>query len=346
MPHLHLRSAAEGHLEIPISNGNGAVFAGFQLTGEPSKVKAITGIQEVGNMKIVAATSLAALMMAAAAFGQSAKPSPYQGVAHPPDDAIVTNDIASTNSAGNTADANSLTVSQPTAHVEAMPTSPADHDYINHPGLVRRPAAAAPSAYNADADIVTSVPSGPNQLPEGTTLTVSLNQQLSTATTQPGAVFSARVLAPVMKNNRIVIPVGSTVTGRVTSVSSGRRITGGASIRLRPDEVVLPDGTRYFLHAEVYDLGKYNHVKPDAEGNVTSVDHGKRTLAEAGLFGGGAAAAGLMIAGGPAGLVAGGAAASYVGAHWLLETHQAVLPKDSQVVFGLTQPMSLVSFRE
>ena len=175
---------------------------------------------------------------------------------------------------------------------------------------------------------------------------VSLNQQLSTATTQPGAIFSARVIQAVMKNNRVVIPVGSIVTGRVTSVSSGRRITGGASIRLRPDEVVLPDGKRYFLHAEVYDLGDSSKTKPDSEGNVVSVDHGKRKVAEAGLFGGGAAAAGFMIAGGPAALIAGGAAAGYVGAHWLLENHQAVLPKDSEVVFGLTQPMSLVSFHE
>ena len=44
-------------------------------------------------MKILTATSLAAVLVAATAFGQSAKPSPYQGVSHPPDDAIVTNDL-------------------------------------------------------------------------------------------------------------------------------------------------------------------------------------------------------------------------------------------------------------
>jgi hypothetical protein len=310
-------------------------------------------------MRILTATSLAAVMVAATAFGQSAKPSPYQGVSHPPDDAIVTNDLtptppASTASTDSTETVTPL-VSQSNAHMEAPPTSPQDHDYIQHPGLVSRP------TNSLDADIVTtpeqseqadnsgiviSVPSAPNQLPEGTTLMVSLNQSLSTATTQPGTIFSARLLAPVMKDNRIVIPVGSTVTGRVTSVSEGRRITGGASIRLRPDEVVLPDGTRYFLHAEVYDLGDSRRAKPDTEGNVINVAHGKRTVAEASLLGGGAAAAGFMIAGGPAALVLGGAAAGYVGAHWLLESKQAVLPKDSEVVFGLTQPMSLVSFHE
>ena len=201
-------------------------------------------------MRILTATSLAAVMVAATAFGQSSKPSPYQGVSHPPDDAIVTNDLTPTPPASTDAsDTTSGSVSQPTPHMEAVPTSPQDHDYIQHPGLVSRPANTLDSdvvtsvpqpGQPDDSGIVISVPSGPNQLPEGTTLTVSLNQQLSTATTQPGTIFSARLLQPVMKNNRIVIPVGSTVTGRVTSVSEGRRITGGASIRLRPDEVDLP----------------------------------------------------------------------------------------------------------
>jgi hypothetical protein len=307
-------------------------------------------------MKILTATSLAAVMIAATAFGQSAKPSPYQGVSHPPDDAIVTNDLTPTPPASTTAtDAVTPLASQPTAHMEAAPTSPQDHDYMQHPGLVGRPTnpldadiVTAPETQPLadDSGIVIRVPSGPNQLPEGTTLMVSLNQALSTSATQPGTIFSARLLAPVMKDNRIVIPIGSTVTGRVTSVSEGRRITGGASIRLRPDEIVLPDGTRYFLHAEVYDLGDSRKVKTGKEGTVVNVAHGKRTLAEASLLGGGAAAAGFMIAGGPAALVLGGAAAGYVGAHWLLESKQAVLPKDSQVVFGLTQPMSLVSFHE
>ena len=292
-------------------------------------------------MKFLTAASLAAVMMAATAWGQSAKPSPYQGVSTPPDEAIVTNDLGSTNPPDTTA----VTTVHPTPHMEKMPTSSAGMEYVNHPGLVSR-STDATAIPDPDSDVVTSVPAGPNQLPEGTTLRVTLNQQLSTATTQLGSVFSARLIKPVMKNGRVVIPIGSVVTGRVTSVSEGRRIRGGATIRLRPDEVNLPNGTRYFMHAEVYDLGNYSHVKPGTEGTVVNADHGKRALAETGLLGSSAAAAGFLIAGGPVALVAGGAAAGYVGAHWLLQSHQAVLPKDSEVVFGLTQPMSLVSFHE
>lgn len=292
-------------------------------------------------MKFLSTTGLAAVLIVATAYGQTAKPSPYQGVSHPPsDDAIVTNDLDGTTSQSSGV----ASISPPTPHMETMPTSRhADEDSPNTPGLVNR---TTSSEFDPDGSIVTSVPSGPNQLPEGTILKVTLNQRLSTATTLPGAEFSARVVEAVTKNGKVVIPVGSIVSGRVTSVSAGRRIRGGASIRLRPDEVDLPDGTRYFLHAEVYDLSARQNVKTDSEGNVLSVDHGKRTAAEAGLLGGGVAAAGFLIAGGPAALIGGAAAAGYVGAHWLLENHEAVLPKDSEVVFGLTQPMSLVSFHE
>ncbi len=150
-------------------------------------------------MKFAIAAGLA-IVLAGTAFGQSAKPSPYTGVSHPPDEAIVTNDLGPTTApATSSPDSDALTVSPPTAHMETMPKSPGDHDYIEHSGLVSRPA-PSPLSDDGDADIVTSVPSGPNQLPEGTTLTVSLDQQLSTATTQPGAIFSAHVVQPVMKN--------------------------------------------------------------------------------------------------------------------------------------------------
>jgi hypothetical protein len=197
---------------------------------------------------------------------------------------------------------------------------------------------------NPEYGIVTSVPAGPNQLAPGTTLTVQLNQELSSESTQPGAPFSGRVLSSVSKNGRIVIPVGSTVRGYVTSISSGRRITGGSSIHLRPDEVILPDGTQYLMHAIVYDVGPQINGAAGKEGDVVTKAHGKRTVAEAGLMGGGAAAAGFLIAGGPAALIAGGAAATYVGTRWLLQDRQAVLPKNSVVIFGLTEPMNLVPY--
>ena len=102
--------------------------------------------------EILTATGFAAMMVAATAFGQTAKPSPYQGVSHPPDDAIVTNDLASDHSGfDGSSDTTSGSVSQPTPHMEAIPTSPQDHDYIQHPGLRQQ------ACESLDSDVVTSV---------------------------------------------------------------------------------------------------------------------------------------------------------------------------------------------
>lgn len=287
--------------------------------------------------KLYPVMGLAIVLCALSAVAQTAKPSPYEGVAQPPaNDPIVANDDSSANPPAAAPVVKSTTTAVNNASAQPATANPT-------PVFASRP---APTPADPDAEIVLSVPSGPNQLPEGTMLRVLLDQQLSTSTTQPGSQFSARIAQNVTKDGRVVIPMGATVLGRVLSVSEGRRFRGAASIRLRPDEINLPDGTRYFLHAEVYDISNRNSTKTDDEGNVVSKDNGKRTLAEGALISGSGAVAGAMIAGVPGAIVGAAAGAGYVTAHWLLENHQAVLPKNSEVVFGLTEPMSLVPLRD
>lgn len=294
--------------------------------------------------KLYPIMGLAIMLFTLSAWGQTAKPSPsspYEGVSQPPtNDPILANDDPSANPPAQTPANNTATHVAP-AEDNANAVQPAVMNTT--PALASRP---APAPADPDAEIVLTVPSKPNQLPEGTTLRVLLDEQLSTTTTLPGSPFSARIAANVTKDGRVVIPMGATVIGRVLSVSEGRRFLGAASIRLRPDEIDLPDGTRYFLHAEVYDIGNRNNTKTDNEGNVVSKDNGKRTFAEGALVSGGTAAAGAMIAGVPGALIGAAAGAGFVTAHWLLENHQAVLPKNSEVVFGLTEPMSLVPLHD
>ncbi|HEX4020754.1 MAG TPA: hypothetical protein VHX63_06395 [Acidobacteriaceae bacterium] len=290
--------------------------------------------------KIYPIMGLAIMLFTLSAQGQTAKPNPYEGVSRPPaNDPILANDDPAANPPAQTPAANTATHVAP-AEDNANSALPVAMNTT--PTLASRP---APAPADPDAEIVLTVPSKPNQLPEGTMLRVMLDQQLSTTTTLPGAPFSARIAENVTKNGRVVIPMGATVIGRVLSVSEGRRFLGSASIRLRPDEIDLPDGTRYFLHAEVYDINSRNN-KTDSEGNIVSTDNGKRTLAEGALMSGGGAAAGALIAGVPGALIGAAAGAGFVTAHWLLANHQAVLPKNSEVVFGLTEPMSLVPLHD
>lgn len=275
------------------------------------------------------------MLLVIAAHGQTTKPSPYEGVSQPPaNDPIVANDDATANPPAQAPVAKKTAAASVAASNTAVTSKPVFASRI------------APTPADPDAEIVTTVPSRPNELPEGTLLRVRLDQQLSTATTQPGSQFSAHMAANLTKDGRVVVPVGATVVGRVLSVNQGHRFGSAASIRLRPDEIDLPDGTRYFLHAELYDVNPHSGSKTDSEGDVVSQQHGKRTVAEGALASGSGLAAGALIAGVPGALIGAAAGAGIVTAHWLLENHQAVLPKDSEVVFGLTEPMSLVPLHD
>jgi len=193
-----------------------------------------------------------------------------------------------------------------------------------------------------DGAIVTSVEDRPGEVREGTLLRVRTKQTLSTETTQPGSRFTAELAEPVMKDGRVVVPVGAVLEGRVTEVHGGRRISGAAMMHLEPRSVALPDGTHYMIRAQLIDTDQASHSKIDGEGTLVRRDHPKEALAAVGLATGGAAAAGGMIGGGVGAVVGAGIGAGAGAIVWLKQDRQAVLPQDSMLVFSLTEPMPLM----
>jgi hypothetical protein len=201
--------------------------------------------------------------------------------------------------------------------------------------------AAAPSERRADEDagIVTYVPSRAGEVPEGTLLRVRLRETLSTTHSQVGDRFSAEVIAPMERDGRVVIPVGSILEGRLTEVHGGRRVAGAAAIHLKTDQVTLPDGSRYILHAQVIDTEENNVTRVDREGTILRRDHIKGTLAAMSVATGGAAAAGAVFGGVPGALIGGGIGAGISTIWWLKQDRQEVIPHNTQIVFSLSVPM-------
>jgi hypothetical protein len=191
-----------------------------------------------------------------------------------------------------------------------------------------------------DDDIVTYVPGPANALPEGTVFKVRMLQDIDAGSTTANTPFRGTVAEDVMRNGKVVIPVGSEVRGRVVYAAAGNRLNGGSVIHLRPDEFVLPDGTRYHMHAQVIDtVGSDTRVK--GEGNIAANEHGKRTLAELGAGAGGGAIIGAAVGGGVGAVVGTAVGAGVMTAHWLRTNWSANLPAQSTVVFSLTDPMFL-----
>ncbi len=225
------------------------------------------------------------------------------------------------------------------ANSAAQPTDP-DYGIVTSVPPANAPAIKA-SGFDPDSDIVNYVPVDPNALGEGTNITVSLSQDLSTTDTTRGTTFRALVTQDVYNGARVVIPAGAEMRGRVTYVSQGHHIGPHATLRLRPDVVVLPDGTAYHLYAEAI-ASMAPGTRVNDEGGIEASHHYTKDAIEYGAGAGAGAAAGAAV-GGPVGAGVGSVVgAGLVTTHMFMQPPQAAdLPKGSVLIFSLTEPMPL-----
>ncbi|MGB6722094.1 MAG: hypothetical protein WBE72_14955, partial [Terracidiphilus sp.] len=191
-----------------------------------------------------------------------------------------------------------------------------------------------------DGDIVHPAPLPPGEIGAGTEIRVRLLDGLSTAENQSGDKFHTRVASDVFQGNEVLIPAGAEIDGTVVQVSSGHA-GGHGSMLLRPETVILPDGSHYRLYAQTSGTPGSN-TRVGAEGAITP---GSR-LKKDGIEYGGAVGAGAVtgaILGGPAGALAGSLiGAGAITAHLLISHPQATLDSGTTLLFTLTEPLNLV----
>ena len=197
------------------------------------------------------------------------------------------------------------------------------------------------AAPDIDAGVVTRVPGPSNQLPIGTLMKVRLDENISTESTPDGMVFTAKLVEGVERDGRVLLPAGSTLSGYVTDVHGGKRISGAASIHLKTSTVTLPDGTKYAVRGQVIDTDMFKVVRVDREGTIYRRDHAGKTAGTMALATGSGAAAGALIAGVPGAVVGGAVGAGVSTVVWLKQDRQAELPAETKIVFSLTQPLTV-----
>jgi hypothetical protein len=300
-------------------------------------------------------TAVATLVLSSPFLFAQAKPSPYEGVSTPPaSDAITTTEQAPATPPAVTTPAPApapaatrpapapapAAQSNPDAGIIETPLPASSEDYAPHRAAALKGRHFASPADDPDAGIVTYVPGPANALPAGTVFKVRMLQDIDAASTSPNTPFKGTVTEDVVRNGKVIVPVGSELHGRVVYASAGNRMNGGSVLHLRPDEFVLPDGTRYHLHAQVIDTFG-SDTKAKGEGNIVANEHGKRTIAELGIGAGGGAALGAFVGGGVGAVVGTAVGAGIVTAHWLRTNWSANLPAQSTVVFSLIDPMYL-----
>ena len=300
------------------------------------------------TMSRLTLAAAASLLLSTPLLTAQAKPSPYEGVSTPP----ASDSINTTEQAPAVAPAPAAVAPAPAAAPAPAPAAKTNPDA----GIIETPLPASAGDYmphrdglhprnhdgsaDKDDDIVTYVPGPSNALPEGTVFKVRMLQDIDAGSTTANTPFRGTVAEDVLRNGKVVIPVGSEVRGRVVYAAAGNRLNGGSVIHLRPDEFVLPDGTRYHMHAQVIDtVGSDTRVK--GEGNISANEHGKRSLAEGGAGAGGGAIIGAAVGAGVGAVVGTAVGAGVMTAHWLRTNWSANLPAQSTVIFSLTDPMFL-----
>jgi hypothetical protein len=212
-----------------------------------------------------------------------------------------------------------------------QPQSPA----TQQPTLIQRSSVPDP-----DGDMVHPHPLRPGELPEGTTIRVRLLDRLSTAGSQKGEEFHSRVASDVMQGGQVLIPAGTEIDGRVVEVSSGHA-GGHGTMHLRPETVILADGTRYHLRAAITGTPGAKS-KVGSEGGIVPGSRLKRDSVEYGGAVGAGATTGAIV-GGPVGALTGSLiGAGVITAHLLISHPQATLEPGTAMLFTLTDSLDLV----
>jgi len=179
----------------------------------------------------------------------------------------------------------------------------------------------------------------PAALPRGTTIPVQLLNKLSTKTLKEGDGVYAMTIFPITLNNEIVIPVGSSVKGKVTVVERPGHVKGRAGLALSFQTLILPTGWTIPLYASLAgasDAATTTEGKVEGE-NTSGEDAAKVVGAVAvpavigGVFGGRSAAragAGIGAAAGLATIL-------------LTRGKDIVLDKGSTLEIVLDRPLDL-----
>lgn len=181
----------------------------------------------------------------------------------------------------------------------------------------------------------------------GQTFRVRMNETINSKTARVGDRFTTTVTEPVYSDTGvIVIPVGSTVTGRVDSVKSARNGGNTGSIDASFIEVRLPNGTRRAINGSLTDLDSKNATS-DTEGTATGKNMGHRKIIFLGGGAGGGAILGGLIGGGKGALIGGilGGLGGFAGEK-LTKGKEAEVMSGTEFGIYLNQSISMPKFAE
>jgi hypothetical protein len=170
-------------------------------------------------------------------------------------------------------------------------------------------------------------------VPVGTTVSLRMNEELSTERNQAGDAFTARLEDPIVDiDGNVIVPAGATVRGRVTAVAPSGRVGQTAAIKLA-FEAISFGGESYPLAATVQSADVQEQSRTSAGETAGKVAAG----AAAGAI------LGQVLGKNTESTLAGAAIGAAAGTAIAMGTADvdAVLPQGAEVVIRLDQPITI-----
>ncbi|MGH9522685.1 MAG: BON domain-containing protein [Terriglobales bacterium] len=164
-------------------------------------------------------------------------------------------------------------------------------------------------------------------IPDGTEISVRLNDPLDSGTAQPGQTFRGTLAQAITVDGQTVLPTGADIEGRVVEAKNAAHFSGGSSLTLQLTRMMV-NGKSYELQTDQW----------SRQGTA----RGKNTAEK---VGGGAALGAIIgaIAGGGKGAAIGATvgAGAGTGAQAVTRGQQIHLDPEAVVNFRLTQPLTV-----
>jgi len=196
----------------------------------------------------------------------------------------------------------------------------------------------APQQGPKSLDIDPSKIQPPLVVPAGTVIPITLTARISSKNSKDGDGIYGKTAFPITVDNKIVIPEGSFVRGKITEVKRPGRVKGKAELTLNFQTLVLPSGITVPIYTSLGGAGGAGERKGEAtvQGDSSKTDDAK-------TIGTGAAEGGLIgvIANRGKGAAVGGAGGAAVGTAAVLLTRgkDLVLEPGTTIEIVLDRPV-------
>jgi type IV secretion system protein VirB10 len=143
-------------------------------------------------------------------------------------------------------------------------------------------------------------------IPAGTRVPLTLKQAISTKTARDGDPVYAETAFPFVVNERVVIPAGTYIQGRITRVQRGGHIKGRAELLVHFTSMIYPSGYTVMLGGSVENTpGAEKTSMKDSEGTIRQDSDAAKKAKEA---------AGTATTGAVIGAITNGAKGAGIGA--------------------------------